>query len=462
MSSGIQGIKPQEILDGSAQVPVQLRVWAACLHCFRLLALIVYSPILSPSFHQREAVKGIVSHAQNFEDVALWRALGQVERGFYVDIGAYDPIDTSVSLAFYEQGWRGLHVEPLPEYADRLRRERPDETVIEAAVGDHDGEITLWEATDRAGCSTCDPKHAEQLQSQGHSCRTRTVRCLTMDHLLAPYAERPIHWLKIDVEGAESAVIRGWSARAVRPWVLVIEATAPNRPELTHQAWEPDLLAKRYRFAYFDGLNRFYVAEEHQALASRLNLPPNWFDGFTLGDLHPLVASRVAQLKQATREQARLTSLLAEQRALVAHYRDSLSWRITAPMRFLFRQIRRFTCRISSYPAGEPAVQPTKPSTPSGRAFPTRLRRRLVQVADHPTTIRAVRPVLLLMPGLRRRLQGRLVRLRGTTVNPGVAPATPDGAQRELSADAARVFRALQRATARRLCADAATDAHSD
>ena len=51
------------------------------------------------------------SYAQNFEDVILWRALKHVENGCYVDIGANDPVVDSVSLAFYERGWRGVHVE---------------------------------------------------------------------------------------------------------------------------------------------------------------------------------------------------------------------------------------------------------------------------------------------------------------------------------------------------------------
>ena len=55
-----------------------------------------------------------VSYAQNFEDVILNRALHGVTDGCYIDIGANDPEVDSVSLAFYERGWRGLHVEPLP------------------------------------------------------------------------------------------------------------------------------------------------------------------------------------------------------------------------------------------------------------------------------------------------------------------------------------------------------------
>ena len=59
----------------------------------------------------------IISYAQNFEDVILWRALKHVERGFYIDVGAQDPVINSVSLAFYEKGWRGVHVEPTKFYA---------------------------------------------------------------------------------------------------------------------------------------------------------------------------------------------------------------------------------------------------------------------------------------------------------------------------------------------------------
>ena len=34
----------------------------------------------------------LTSYAQNFEDVILWRALKQVKEGFYIDVGAQDPV----------------------------------------------------------------------------------------------------------------------------------------------------------------------------------------------------------------------------------------------------------------------------------------------------------------------------------------------------------------------------------
>ncbi len=89
-----------------------------------------------------------------------------------------------------------------------------------------------------------------------------------------------MHFLKIDVEGGERAVLAGAGLRQFRPWIILVEATAPNAQTPTHLAWEDILLAADYRFAWFDGLNRFYVAAERQELAANLQAQPNVFDDF--------------------------------------------------------------------------------------------------------------------------------------------------------------------------------------
>ena len=71
-----------------------------------------------------------VSYAQNFEDVILWRSLADVPNGFYIDVGAQHPVYDSVSKAFYEHGWKGVHVEATATYAALLRQDRPDELML--------------------------------------------------------------------------------------------------------------------------------------------------------------------------------------------------------------------------------------------------------------------------------------------------------------------------------------------
>jgi FkbM family methyltransferase len=223
----------------------------------------------------------ITSYAQNFEDVMLWRALSHIRRGFYIDIGAQDPIVDSVSLAFYEHGWHGLHVEPTPYYAEMLRQQRPGDTIIQAAVGDGPSIIQFYEIPG-SGISTADANIAAQHRERGFDVREITVPCLTLSAIFDAAAEREIHWLKIDVEGFEQQVLSTWGSSSARPWIVVVESTLPLTRIETHQKWEEILIEIGYSRVYFDGLNRYYIYEAHLALQSAFQLPPNIFDDFVL------------------------------------------------------------------------------------------------------------------------------------------------------------------------------------
>ncbi len=235
-----------------------------------------------------------ISYAQNFEDVMLWRALKHVPNGFYIDIGAQDPIIDSVSRAFYEHGWHGLHVEPTEQYSKKLREARPDETILQVAIGNAEGSLTFYEI-ENTGLSTADEVIAKRHKDAGFPCRETKVPVVSLDSLFDQYAEPHVHWLKLDVEGLEKSVLETWRYSSVRPWVLVIESTKPLTQEEDYAGWESIVLGKGYQFAYFDGLNRFYVSLLHAELANAFSSPPNVFDGFQLSGLaSPPFCSRVA------------------------------------------------------------------------------------------------------------------------------------------------------------------------
>ncbi|TMN19317.1 FkbM family methyltransferase [Pseudoxanthomonas sp. X-1] len=267
-----------------------------------------------------------ISYAQNFEDVMLWRALAGVERGRYLDIGAQDPVIDSVSKAFYDAGWRGWHVEPTVMYSEALRLARPDETVLAAAIGN--GELLNFHEFPETGLSTMQSAIAEAHVRSGFNEVERSVPVVSLAAVLEEMAVGgDIHWMKVDVEGAEQAVLDSWRDCAVRPWVLVIESTLPRSPTPMYEDWEPLVLARGYRFAYFDGLNRFYVSESHLDLLERFAVPPNVFDDFALNGTasQPFVALLRAQVERLARESEQigaeanaLRSALQEKEAQVA------------------------------------------------------------------------------------------------------------------------------------------------
>lgn len=223
-----------------------------------------------------------VSYAQNFEDVVLKRALHDVERGFYVDVGAQDPVIDSVTKAFYLRGWHGINVEPVPKFHAKLVEDRPHDVNLRVVAAAAPGTVTFHEVAD-TGLSTSDAALAERHASEGRTVVRHAIESRTLDAILAEHAPPEIHFLKIDVEGAEAEVLRGLSLDRIRPWILVVESNAPNsRTVETHADWEPALLASGYRFVYGDGLNRFYLADEHADRQALFATPPNVWDDFML------------------------------------------------------------------------------------------------------------------------------------------------------------------------------------
>lgn len=242
------------------------------------------------------------SYAQNFEDVMLWRALKHVENGVYIDVGAQHPVIDSVSLAFYEHDWRGVHVEPSAHYAQLLRDTRPDETVIQAAVNGKGAVLKFYEIPE-TGLSTCNADIAEQHRASGFTVIETSVPCVTLANIFESCADREIHWLKIDVEGLEEQVLQGWMPSKARPWIVVVESTLPLTQIESHDKWEKLILDLDYKFVYFDGLNRFYLAKKHPELEDAFRAGPNVFDGFVLSGTASSPFCALLNDSLATREQ---------------------------------------------------------------------------------------------------------------------------------------------------------------
>ena len=228
----------------------------------------------------------------------------------------------SVTHAFYERGWSGINIEPLEEHFNQLAAARPRDRNLQVAAAREPGPCTLH-AIAGTGLSTTDSDIAERHARSGWQATKLTVPALPLSDILADHAPETIHFLKIDVEGAEKAVLAGMDFATFRPWIILVESTAPLSTEDTSRGWEPLLLAADYDFAYFDGLNRFYVASEHRSLIERLAIPPNVFDDFMQAGIKR-TQGEAAHLRNEI-EQLRATVVSAEESANVAETHRKLA-----------------------------------------------------------------------------------------------------------------------------------------
>ena len=220
-----------------------------------------------------------ISYAQNLEDVMLYRALKHIESGFYIDVGAQHPVIDSLTKAFSDRGWHGINIEPNLEYFPLLQQERPKDVNLNIALSSNKGKVPYYKVP-QTGMSTIRKTYAKRYTEAGYDIQTGTVPCTTLDEVCADYKVDTVHFLSIDVEGAEKAVLQGFAFKKVRPWIVVIEANEPLSVKDVSQHWESILLDKNYEYVYYDGLNRFYIASERQELKTHFNAPPNFFDDY--------------------------------------------------------------------------------------------------------------------------------------------------------------------------------------
>lgn len=239
-----------------------------------------------------------ISYAQNGEDVRLRRAFAGQPTGFYVDVGASTPVGRSVTKHFHERGWTGINIEPIKMLYERLQRDRPNDINLNVGCSNRTGRLTLHVGRGGAiGLSTFDEEERWTHEKAGFEFDTAIVPVVTLASVCEQHLDgRVIDFLSIDVEGHEREVLEGAHLAAIRPRVIIIEATRPNSPEPTHQEWEALITGQGYLFAVFDGLNRYYVRPDEAALIPPLALSPNVFDDFIPHKYHAQIEELKARL----------------------------------------------------------------------------------------------------------------------------------------------------------------------
>lgn len=221
-----------------------------------------------------------VTYAQNFEDLMLWRALRNVSSGFYIDVGANDPRDKSVTKVFYDNGWNGINIEPDPEPFSRLQQERPRDINLNIGVWDSCRDRTFHIVEGCSALSTFSDHQMNGHRAAGRPMREVTVPMLDLKTIFERHVgTKEIHFLKVDVEGSEREVFIGHDFTRWRPWIILFEAHGPDPLSTHHVPTENIVIGNGYVYAYCDGLNRFYVERNrYEELKHAFVVPPNCYD----------------------------------------------------------------------------------------------------------------------------------------------------------------------------------------
>ena len=152
----------------------------------------------------------VTGNSQFGEDRRLLEIFNGSESGVCVEVGAFDGVTGSTTRAFELLGWTTILVEPVPELAQQIRRQRSGR-VFEVAAGPSDSTVVLRRAIlDPAISTVADTRWQNQLYAlRSESWEEIRVRQLSLDRILEEAGVSRLDFATIDVEGYELEVLRG-------------------------------------------------------------------------------------------------------------------------------------------------------------------------------------------------------------------------------------------------------------
>jgi FkbM family methyltransferase len=196
-----------------------------------------------------------ITYAQYNEDIIIDSLIGDIKKGFYVDIGANFSKTDSVTMRFYNEGWSGINVEPIKSLHNKLKIDRPRDKNLNIGIDSKTGIKKFREYTKIHGHSTFNLESSINKAKDSEYVEYE-VRVKTLNDIFIEEDVKKIHFLKIDVEGYEYNVIAGNNWEKFRPEVLCIESNHVDKD------WRPILLSNKYTLVIQDGLNEYYLANE--------------------------------------------------------------------------------------------------------------------------------------------------------------------------------------------------------
>jgi len=199
----------------------------------------------------------------NFEECRLLlEAFDFAREGFFIEVGANDPRQNSLTYLLERLGWTGMLVDPLSKCYEKLQRARPRARCFHCACvrPDQTGKITLH-APDPSSVVATVEKNVDDFDIA--YAFTETCDAVTLESLVQQVNPARIDFLSIDTEGTELDVLLGFDLSRHRPRLVLME------DKLYHLSKHRYLTGQGYRLVKRTMLNNWYVPARQNTLSIR-------------------------------------------------------------------------------------------------------------------------------------------------------------------------------------------------
>ena len=209
--------------------------------------LIQYLKIFYEIFFRSKILIKRKSYGFEFEDIEIDKFFKKIKKGFYVDIGAFNPIRGSNTYLLHKRGWSGINIdadENSIKMFNILRRK--DYNFNYAISSIRKREINLFYEKNSSGVKTIDTKFRDLTLK---NVKIKKVKVATFAKLIKEtrYYKKRIDFLNIDCEGADFDVLKSIDIKIYKPKIICIEVNTLLDKKLKQSIIYKYLLRNNYK-----------------------------------------------------------------------------------------------------------------------------------------------------------------------------------------------------------------------
>lgn len=202
------------------------------------------------------------SYSQHGEDLVLEKIFGDKKDGFFVDIGAHEPVRLNNTYKLYKKGWRGVNIDADPGCIERFQALRPDDININVGIGPKEGTLKFYRFFAHA-LSTFSEEKAQEYEQKGHKLdKTLDIPVVQITKVFEKYTSgKTVDFMSLDVEGLDLMVLQTNDWTKFKPKVICVETGGYEGEMEEDEATAIDKLLKSvgYRLLNQNPVNSIYV-----------------------------------------------------------------------------------------------------------------------------------------------------------------------------------------------------------
>jgi FkbM family methyltransferase len=208
------------------------------------------------------------TYSQSGEDIILQHLFGMlnIKQPSYIDVGAHHPHKINNTAIFYDQGSRGINIEPDPGLFQEFIKSRSEDINLNIGISANTGTLPLY-IMSSPSLNTFSKEEAERMERETNYriVDRKEIKVDTIQHVVDQYNNGKFpDLLSLDVEGLDEKILRSIDFAKYRPAAICVETlTFTEKGEESKIVSTIKLLEENDYYLYADTyINSIFVDKE--------------------------------------------------------------------------------------------------------------------------------------------------------------------------------------------------------